>query len=404
VGVNAAAESGAEGAARPAAEMEPNNAPLPSGLQQRQSGTPPELARPRTPILDMVRSPENLKNLNMQQLKQLAKELRQDVIHTVSKTGGHLGSSMGVVELTTALHYVFSSPEDRIIWDVGHQCYPHKILTGRRDRMDTLRQEKGLSGFTLRSESEHDPFGAGHSSTSISAGVGMAVGRDMMGRKNHVVSVIGDGAITAGMAYEAMNHAGFLDRNQIIILNDNKQVSLPTQYNGGNQAPVGALSSALSRLQANQPLRELREIAKGLSKELPGPLPEVSARIDEYARGILAGGPSSLFEELGLYYIGPVDGHNLDDLVRGLWVVCVICVLVLVCWCVLVCVCVCAGVLVCAGVCWCVCAGVCVLMCVCVLIIALCFWIHRLVLFLFRFALFLYIYLFILGGGGLRPL
>jgi len=263
----------------------------------------------------MVRSPENLKNLNMQQLKQLAKELRQDVIHTVSKTGGHLGSSMGVVELTTALHYVFSSPEDRIIWDVGHQCYPHKILTGRRDRMDTLRQEKGLSGFTLRSESEHDPFGAGHSSTSISAGVGMAVGRDMMGRKNHVVSVIGDGAITAGMAYEAMNHAGFLDRNQIIILNDNKQVSLPTQYNGGNQAPVGALSSALSRLQANQPLRELREIAKGLSKELPGPLPEVSARIDEYARGILAGGPSSLFEELGLYYIGPVDGHNLDDLV-----------------------------------------------------------------------------------------
>ncbi|GAB5372264.1 hypothetical protein AAMO2058_001650100 [Amorphochlora amoebiformis] len=277
----------------------------------------PEVGRPATPILDMVKNPKNLKNLNMQQLKQLSKEIRSDVIHTVSKTGGHLGASLGVVELTTALHYVFNSPEDKILWDVGHQAYPHKILTGRRDRMHTLRQDDGLSGFTNRFESEHDPFGAGHSSTSISAGLGMAVGRDFAGRKNHVVSVIGDGAITAGMAYEGMNHAGFLDSNQIIILNDNKQVSLPTQYNGGNQAPVGALSGALTRLQANQPLRELREIAKGISKQLPGPIPEAAARIDEYARGIIAGGPSSLFEELGLYYIGPVDGHNLEDLVKN---------------------------------------------------------------------------------------
>jgi len=285
----------------------------PEAFKQTESAA--SLKRPPTPMLDMVNSPKNLKNLNMAQLKQVAKELRSDVIHTVSKTGGHLGASLGVIELTTALHYVFNSPEDRVIWDVGHQCYPHKILTGRRNRMETLRQEGGLSGFTLRTESEHDPFGAGHSSTSISAGLGMAVGRDLSGRKNHVVSVIGDGAITAGMAYEGMNHAGFMDTNQIIILNDNKQVSLPTQFNGGNQAPVGALSGALSRLQANQPLRELREVAKGISKQLPGPLPEVSARIDEYARGIIAGGPSSLFEELGLYYIGPVDGHNLDDLV-----------------------------------------------------------------------------------------
>jgi len=272
--------------------------------------------RPPTPILDMIRTPKNLKNLNMAQLKQLTKDMRTDIIHTVSKTGGHLGASLGVVELTAALHYVFDSPDDKIIWDVGHQAYPHKILTGRRDRMHTLRQENGLSGFTNRGESEHDPFGAGHSSTSISAGLGMAVGRDMAGRKNHVVSVIGDGAITAGMAYEGLNHAGFLDRNQIIILNDNKQVSLPTQFNGGDQPPVGALSGALSRLQAAQPLRELREVAKGISKQLPGPLPEVSARIDEYARGIISGGPSSLFEELGCYYIGPVDGHNLEDLVQ----------------------------------------------------------------------------------------
>lgn len=292
-------------------------AKVPDALKNRIKPGPRDfpVLRPNTPLLDMVRTPQNLKNLNMQQLKTLAKELRSDVINTVSSTGGHLGSSLGVVELTAALHYVFDSPEDKIIWDVGHQCYPHKILTGRRDKMGTLRQEGGLSGFTKRDESIHDPFGAGHSSTSISAGLGMAVGRDMSGRRNHVVSVIGDGAITAGMAYEAMNHAGFLDTNQIIILNDNKQVSLPTQYNGGDQAPVGALSGALSRLQASQPLRELRDIAKGISKQLPGQLPEAAARIDEYARGIIAGGPSSLFEELGLYYIGPVDGHNLEDLV-----------------------------------------------------------------------------------------
>ncbi|GBF98923.1 1-deoxy-D-xylulose 5-phosphate synthase [Raphidocelis subcapitata] len=277
-----------------------------------------ETAGPPTPLLDSVEFPVHLKNFNSQQLKQLCKELRSDVVHTVSQTGGHLSSSLGVVELTVAMHYVFNAPDDKIIFDVGHQCYIHKMLTGRRSRMGSIRQTNGLSGFTKRSESEYDPFGAGHSSTSISAGLGMAVGRDFKGKRNHVLAVIGDGAITGGMAYEAMNHAGFLDKNMIIVLNDNQQVSLPTQYNGKNQDPVGALSSALARLQANRPLRELREVAKGLSKQLPQPLQVATSKIDEYARGMISGSGSTLFEELGLYYIGPVDGHNVDDLVAVL--------------------------------------------------------------------------------------
>ncbi|KAK9796686.1 hypothetical protein WJX73_009993 [Symbiochloris irregularis] len=270
---------------------------------------------PSTPLLDTVNFPVHMKNFNLNQLRQLCRELRADIIHTVSKTGGHLGASLGVVELTVALHHIFNTPDDKIIWDVGHQAYGHKILTGRRSRMHTIRQTGGLSGFTKRGESEYDPFGAGHSSTSVSAALGMAVGRDFKKRGNHCIAVIGDGAITGGMAYEAMNHAGFLDKNMIVILNDNQQVSLPTQYNGKEQPPVGGLSNALARLQANKPLRELREIAKGITKQLPGAVQEATAKIDEYARGMISGTGSTLFEELGLYYIGPLDGHNLETLV-----------------------------------------------------------------------------------------
>eukprot|EP01025_Chloroclados_australasicus_P004796 TRINITY_DN11289_c0_g1_i3.p1 TRINITY_DN11289_c0_g1~~TRINITY_DN11289_c0_g1_i3.p1 ORF type:complete len:723 (+),score=89.23 TRINITY_DN11289_c0_g1_i3:177-2345(+) len=271
---------------------------------------------PPTPLLDTVNYPIHLKNLSIQQLTQLCKEVRSEIVHTVSRTGGHLGSSLGVVELTVALHHVFDPPNDKFIWDVGHQAYGHKILTGRRNRMHSIRQSGGLSGFTKRDESEYDAFGTGHSSTSISAGLGMAVGRDMKGKANHVIPIIGDGAITGGMAYEAMNHAGFLDKNMIVILNDNQQVSLPTQYNNKNQPPVGGLSSALTRLQANRPLRELREVAKFATKQLPSPIQNATAKIDEYARGLISGTGSTLFEELGLYYIGPVDGHNLGDLVE----------------------------------------------------------------------------------------
>lgn len=271
--------------------------------------------RPSTPLLDTINYPIHMKNLSIKELKQLADELRSDVIFNVSKTGGHLGSSLGVVELTVALHYVFNAPQDRILWDVGHQAYPHKILTGRRDKMKTLRQTNGLSGFTKRSESEYDCFGAGHSSNSISAGLGMAVGRDLKGWKNNVVAVIGDGAMTAGQAFEAMNNAGYLDSDMIVILNDNKQVSLPTATLDGPMPPVGALSSALSRLQSNKPLRELREVAKGVTKQIGGPMYQLAAKVDEYARGMISGSGSTLFEELGLYYIGPVDGHNIDDLV-----------------------------------------------------------------------------------------
>ncbi|KAL7105054.1 hypothetical protein ACP275_07G021700 [Erythranthe tilingii] len=270
--------------------------------------------KPPTPLLDTINYPIHMKNLSTKELKQLADELRSDVIFNVSKTGGHLGSSLGVIELTVALHFVFNTPQDRILWDVGHQSYPHKILTGRRDKMPTLRQTNGLSGFTKRSESDYDCFGTGHSSTTISAGLGMAVGRDLKGRSNNVVAVIGDGAMTAGQAYEAMNNAGYLDSDMIVILNDNKQVSLPTANLDGPTAPVGALSSALSRLQSNRPLRELREVAKGVTKQIGGPMHELAAKVDEYARGLISGSGSTFFEELGLYYIGPVDGHNLDDL------------------------------------------------------------------------------------------
>lgn len=271
--------------------------------------------RPPTPLLDTINYPIHMKNLSIKELKQLADELRSDVIFNVSKTGGHLGSSLGVVELTVALHYVFNAPQDKLLWDVGHQSYPHKILTGRRDKMHTMRQTNGLSGFTKRSESEYDSFGTGHSSTTISAGLGMAVGRDLKGKKNHVIAVIGDGAMTAGQAYEAMNNAGYLDSDMIVILNDNKQVSLPTANLDGPIPPVGALSSALSRLQSNGPLRELREVAKGVTKQLGAPMHELAAKVDEYARGMISGSGSTLFEELGLYYIGPVDGHNLNDLI-----------------------------------------------------------------------------------------
>jgi len=291
-----------------------------AGQEQQQSVSPDEIREwgsgPETPLLDTVNYPIHMKNFSMKQLRQLSKELRAETIHSVSSTGGHLGSSLGVVELTVALHYVFNTPEDKIIFDVGHQAYPHKILTGRRDRMSTIRQQGGLSGFTKREESEHDPFGAGHSSTSISAALGMAVGRDVKGKNNHSIAVIGDGAMTGGMAYEAMNNAGFLDTNMIVVLNDNNQVSLPTQYNKGGQRPVGALSGALSRIQSNRPLRELREVAKDISKTLPGQLPEVTAKIDEYARGLISGTGSTLFEELGIYYIGPVNGHSVEDLVE----------------------------------------------------------------------------------------
>ncbi|KAF7084832.1 hypothetical protein CFC21_088360 [Triticum aestivum] len=271
--------------------------------------------RPPTPLLDTVNYPIHMKNLSLKELQQLSDELRSDVIFHVSKTGGHLGSSLGVVELTVALHYVFNTPQDKLLWDVGHQSYPHKILTGRRDKMPTMRQTNGLSGFVKRSESEYDSFGTGHSSTTISAALGMAVGRDLKGAKNNVVAVIGDGAMTAGQAYEAMNNAGYLDSDMIVILNDNKQVSLPTATLDGPAPPVGALSGALSKLQSSRPLRELREVAKGVTKQIGGSVHEIAAKVDEYARGMISGSGSSLFEELGLYYIGPVDGHNIDDLI-----------------------------------------------------------------------------------------
>ena len=276
--------------------------------------------RPKTPLLDSINHPMHMKNLGVEQLKQLAQELRQDIIHTVSKTGGHLSSSLGVADLTVALHYVFNTGKlgDRLIFDVGHQSYGHKILTGRRDRMHTIRQGGGLSGFQKRAESEHDAFGAGHSGTSISSALGFAVGRDLKGGKNHCIAVIGDGAITGGMAYEAMNNAGFLDSNLLVVLNDNNQVSLPTPG-----APVGALSGYFSRLQSNTQARELREVAKGFTKSLGAPVHEVASKIDEYARGVLSTPTgttfgATMFEELGLYYIGPVDGHNMDELVAVL--------------------------------------------------------------------------------------
>ncbi|MBA0863146.1 hypothetical protein Goshw_017324 [Gossypium schwendimanii] len=271
--------------------------------------------KPATPLLDTINYPLHMKNLSTRELEQLAAEVRADIVHTVSKTGGHLSSSLGVVELTIALHHVFDTPDDKIIWDVGHQAYPHKILTGRRSRMHTIRKTSGLAGFPKRDESVYDTFGAGHSSTSISAGLGMAVARDLLKKKNNVISVIGDGAMTAGLAYEAMNNAGFLDLNLIVVLNDNKQVSLPTATLQGPATPVGALSRALTKIQASAKFRKLREKAKGLTKQIGGQTHEIAAKVDEYARGMISASGSTLFEELGLYYIGPVDGHNIEDLV-----------------------------------------------------------------------------------------
>lgn len=259
--------------------------------------------RPETPLLDTVRSPSDLRQLSERDLRQLADELRAEVIDAVSVTGGHLGAGLGVVELTTAIHYVFNTPDDRLIWDVGHQCYPHKILTGRRDRIRTLRQGGGLSGFTKRSESEYDPFGAAHSSTSISAGLGMAVARDLDGRSNNIIAVIGDGAMSAGMAYEAMNNAGAQHSRLIVILNDNDMSIAP---------PVGAMSAYLARLVSGRTYLTLRDAAKQLAKALPRHLQQKAARAEEYARGFWTGG--TMFEELGFYYVGPVDGHNLDHL------------------------------------------------------------------------------------------
>jgi len=257
----------------------------------------------KTPLLDRVHFPSDLKNLSAEQLKQLADELRHETIDAVAKTGGHLGAGLGVIELTVALHHVFDTPRDKLIWDVGHQAYPHKILTGRRDRIRTIRQGGGLSGFTKRAESEYDPFGAAHSSTSISAGLGMAVARDLAGQKNNVVAVIGDGAMSAGMAYEAMNNAGARNERLIVILNDNDMSIAP---------PVGAMSAYLARLISGKTYTTLRDIGKQLARHLPKFFEQKAERAEEFARGFWTGG--TLFEELGFYYVGPIDGHNIDHL------------------------------------------------------------------------------------------
>ena len=258
-----------------------------------------------TPLLDGICFPSDLRNLPESDLRQLADELRVATVDAVSKTGGHLGAGLGVVELTAAIHYVFDTPRDILVWDVGHQCYPHKILTGRRDRIHTLRQGGGLSGFTKRSESEYDPFGAAHSSTSIASGLGFAVGRDLKAEKDrNVVAVIGDGSMTAGMAYEAMNNAGAMGSKLIVILNDNEMSIAP---------PVGALNNYLTRLLSSKEYRKLRELGKEIAEKLPHPMEIAAKRAEEYARGMVTGG--TLFEELGFYYMGPIDGHNMDHLV-----------------------------------------------------------------------------------------
>jgi 1-deoxy-D-xylulose-5-phosphate synthase len=260
---------------------------------------------PHTPLLDRVHIPADLRNFSTEQLTQIAEELRAEVVDTVSVTGGHLGAALGVIELTVAIHAVFDTPTDRLIWDVGHQAYPHKILTGRRDRIRTLRQPGGLSGFTRRSESEYDPFGAAHSSTSISAGLGMAVARDLKGDNSdqQIICVIGDGAMSAGMAYEAMNNAGSMKSRLVVILNDNDMSIAP---------PVGAMSAYLSRLISSQSFLNLRDLAARMAKRFPRSIERTAKRAEEYARGILTGG--TLFEELGFYYVGPIDGHNMDHL------------------------------------------------------------------------------------------
>jgi 1-deoxy-D-xylulose-5-phosphate synthase len=259
---------------------------------------------PDTPLLDTVAYPADLRRLETRQLRQLADELRLEMIDAVGSTGGHLGSGLGVVELTVAIHYVFNTPEDRLIWDVGHQAYPHKIITGRRDRIRTLRQRGGLSGFTKRSESEYDPFGAAHSSTSISAGLGFAIANKLTGAAGKAIAVIGDGAMSAGMAYEAMNNAQAAGNRLVVILNDNDMSIAP---------PVGGLSGYLARLVTGGRFLGLRELAKKFARRLPQPLHRAAKLTDEYARGMAMGG--TLFEELGFYYVGPIDGHDLDQLI-----------------------------------------------------------------------------------------
>jgi 1-deoxy-D-xylulose-5-phosphate synthase len=258
---------------------------------------------PHTPLLDIVKTPADTRHFTREQLRQLADELRQETIDAVSVTGGHLGAGLGVVELTVALHHVFSTPHDRLIWDVGHQAYPHKILTGRRDRIRTLRQGGGLSGFTKRSESEYDPFGAAHSSTSISAGLGMAVARDLKNEKRNIVCVIGDGAMSAGMAYEAMNNAGASRTRLTIILNDNDMSIAP---------PVGGMSAYLSRVVSSSTYQTLRNFAKQLAQKMPHFVEDTARKAERYTHGLAMGG--TMFEELGLYYVGPIDGHNMDHL------------------------------------------------------------------------------------------
>jgi 1-deoxy-D-xylulose-5-phosphate synthase len=256
-----------------------------------------------TPLLDRIQSPEDLRKFTDKDLRSIADELRRETIDAVSVTGGHLGAGLGVVELTVALHYLFDTPRDRLLWDVGHQAYPHKILTGRRDRIRTLRQGGGLSGFTKRGESEYDTFGAGHSSTSISAGTGMAVARDLKGEKHNVIAVIGDGAMSAGMAYEAMNNAGAMDKRLIVILNDNDMSIAPA---------VGAFSAYLARINSSYTYLYIRDFVRQLAKRLPKDWERRATRAEEYTRHLWSGG--ALFEELGFYYVGPIDGHNFDHL------------------------------------------------------------------------------------------
>ena len=265
--------------------------------------TPTTQTAPKTPVLDRVTLPSDLKALTDRELHRLADELRAETISAVSVTGGHLGAGLGVVELTVALHAVFDTPRDKIIWDVGHQCYPHKILTGRRDRIRTLRTKGGLSGFTKRSESPYDPFGAGHSSTSISAATGFAMARELGAETGDAIAIIGDGALTGGMAFEALNHAGHLGKRLFVVLNDNEMSIAP---------PVGALSSYLTRLYAEGPLQDLKAVAKGAVSLLPEPFQEGARRAKEMLKGMAVGG--TLFEELGFTYVGPVDGHDLDSL------------------------------------------------------------------------------------------
>ena len=261
-------------------------------------------AKPETPLLDTVVLPADLRCLAPSQLRALADELRAETVSAVSVTGGHLGAGLGVVELTVAIHYVFNTPQDRLVWDVGHQAYPHKILTGRRDRIRTLRSPGGLSGFTKRTESEYDPFGAAHSSTSISAALGFAVANKLAGKPGRGIAVIGDGAMSAGMAYEAMNNARVAGNRLVVILNDNDMSIAP---------PVGGLSAYLARLVSSRPFLELRDLARRIARKLPEPLHNAAHKADEYARGMAMGG--TLFEELGFYYVGPIDGHNLDQLI-----------------------------------------------------------------------------------------